>query len=1100
MGWQDGTVVDEATPAPEPVAQTGPQPAWEMGRLVRDQPTARAASGPLEALQAGYQASATGLAIRGRLPDVILAPQHAKWYEKALATVGQTGAEVLEMFAGGVAGSVAGTAVGGPVGAVLGTGAGAFAVPAAIRSALIEAYKSGTVDSSGGFLNAAKIVLAETAKEAGIGALTFGAGGLAARLAGKAIAPAIGESLSVPAARAAIGTAQTVAEAGTMVVAPAALEGRLPEWDDLLNAGIVIAGMKGAAHLAAPIAARIGDVYAKTGIRPEQVVADARANPAIADELATVPKEGEQAELPLAYQPQAEADMLANALPVAPKIAEIIANPRGTITDGKEPNHINYTYSEAPEDVQALRAKIAETMKDEIETARGKESWDATQSKAEGVITNRLAGMSDDQRAEMSSMAFSDLAAQSMAVEAMAQRAAYDARAAATRITEFGAQATQADHAALVAAIEQSALLHAIDQGNGAEIARALNSRKAATQRGELAESMSDVLQKYSDDPQVLARLVLGLHTTAEVTKFAEHASRATTWEKVVEGWKAGILSGPLTHMANIIGNFTFMAMRPAVDLTAAAIGKLSGMDERVSAVEPFARIFGNIKGAQEAVQSMVAQLGTAYEEGGLRGLAKEIAVGSDTGPQKGEQFRKAIGGIKGDIIRLPFRFLSLADDLFKTLNERGEAYALATRQAIGDGLNLQTREFRERVADLVQNDDEIAKASADAALRFTFNTPLGEKGEAVQNLIRKAHLELFVPFIRTPGNILKELVRLTPLAPVIGEWRAAIEGGGAERAKALAELTMGSAVMSAVVAYAMDGKITGQGPSDPGKRRIWLAAGNQPYSWKHGDTFYNYQRLQPIGTLIGIAADVSEIWDHTTEEESNKVPQMIAIAFANAVTNQTFLQGITTIVNAMSDPRRFVPKMAQQYAGSVVPAIIAQPVQMNDPLVREVNSMLDAIRARLPGREDMMPRRDPFGEPIETRERAGGITPISESEMSDDPVRTEAARLGVSVGDAPKQIHIGRGTGKIGQVDITPEQRNNFTDVSGHIAHDILQPIVTSATWAALPALTQRRVYQRAFTIAHKRAAMEVFPVGEREALVGQITEKMETALRPSE
>jgi hypothetical protein len=62
-----------------------------------------------------------------------------------------------------------------------------------------------------------------------------------------------------------------------------------------------------------------------------------------------------------------------------------------------------------------------------------------------------------------------------------------------------------------------------------------------------------------------------------------------------------------------------------------------------------------------------------------------------------------------------------------------------------------------------------------------------------------------------------------------------------------------------------------------PGKRRVQAAASWQPYSVKIGDTYYNYQRLQPVGTLIGMAADVAEVWDHMTEEESDKVPKMLA-------------------------------------------------------------------------------------------------------------------------------------------------------------------------------------------------------------------------------
>lgn len=1178
--------------APFLTAQDAPGAALLPDAPFASPVAARAAHGPLEALQAGYQGSATGLALRGRLPDVVLDSQHSKWYEKALATIGQMGAEAPEMVVGGVLGAMGGTATAGPVGGLLGGGAGSFAIPAAIRQSLIEAYKSGTVDSSGGFLNSARIVLAQSAKEGAIGALTFGVGGMVARGIGKAIAPAIGESMGVSMATKIISGAQTAAELGTMVVAPAALDGHLPEPEDFLNAAIVIGAAKGAMHVAGPaaqsIAEKLGTIYAKTGVRPEQVVADAARDPKIAEELGdgvrvyrgtagrghdfTDPERtggifftkdrayaeemaaraarkyggeprvdefvigmknpaprgmsierakelghdgaifGETSgkseyivfdqgqvrspgDIPSAYKPMAAEEVVRNAMPDPVKVQQVVSNLSGTITAGKEPNHINYRYIESPQDIQALHARISEVFTSEIEAARGSsKGWDASAAEARQALAASL-GVKPDalQRGNLS------LDAEIMAKNAMMQRAAFDVAEAARVVREAGDAVTEPQARAMQAAVETLSAIQANFLGNAAELGRALNAMKAAKQTNVLSKDLALLRERFGDDPKLIAKMIGELGTVEKIGRFAREA---TTFEKFVEAWKAGILSGPVTHIANVIGNTTFMAMRPVIDLTASVIGKVTGAEERVVATEPMARVFGNLQGAKDALMLAGSAMRLAYEEGGIKGLAKEIAVGSGAeGPQKVEQFRKAIGGVKGDVIRLPFRALSLADEFFKNMNERGEAYALATRQAVKEGFNIQTREFRERVADLVQNDVGIGIESKAAALRFTFNAPLGEKGQAVQNLVRQAHLEVFVPFIRTPGNILKELVRMTPGAPLVKEWREAWKAGGVERAKAVAEFAMGSAVMGVVASYVFDGSLTGQGSPDPGKRRVATAAGWQPYSVKIGDTYYSYQRLQPVGTLMGLAADMAEVWDHLTEEESDKVPKMISIAFANAVTNQTFLQGITNIVNAMSDPKRFGPKMAQNMAASTVPAIIGQPTTMSDPYVREINSILDAVRSRIPGqREQLLPKRDVFGQPVQTKVRLGGLSPVTETTASEDKVRTEASRLGVSVADAPKKVHLGRGTGKLGDVEISPEQRNLFGEVSGKFAAQIMGPIVSAPTWDALPDLVKKRLYQRVFTAARKQAAAQVFTGAERDALIGQITERVQEELRPGE
>ena len=230
MGWQDNPLVEEAPSAAVPAWARNPLEGAVGGTAA---PVARAASGLLEALQAGYQGSGTGLLLRGKLPDIVLDAKESKWYEKALASIGQMGAELPQMIAGAVLGGGAGTAVGGPVGTLLGGGAGSFAVPAAIRQSLIEAYKSGTVDSSGGFLNSVGIVLKTTAKEGLVGAATMGAGGVVGKVVGGVAGPLV------------TGAAKTAAEVSTMVVAPAALDGHLPEWSDFVNAAIVVGFAKG---------------------------------------------------------------------------------------------------------------------------------------------------------------------------------------------------------------------------------------------------------------------------------------------------------------------------------------------------------------------------------------------------------------------------------------------------------------------------------------------------------------------------------------------------------------------------------------------------------------------------------------------------------------------------------------------------------------------------------------------------------------------------------------------------------------------------------------------------------------------------------------
>ena len=118
MGWQDDPIAVPSAPAPQP---------WEQDAVVFS-PQKKVASGVFEAAQAGYQGSATGLAVRGKLPDIQLDPTNSKWYERLAAGATQLASEFPMMVAGGVGGGAVGTATAGPVGTVLGGGAGAYAV------------------------------------------------------------------------------------------------------------------------------------------------------------------------------------------------------------------------------------------------------------------------------------------------------------------------------------------------------------------------------------------------------------------------------------------------------------------------------------------------------------------------------------------------------------------------------------------------------------------------------------------------------------------------------------------------------------------------------------------------------------------------------------------------------------------------------------------------------------------------------------------------------------------------------------------------------------------------------------------------------------
>lgn len=1032
------------------------------------------------ALEAGFESSVAGLALRGKLPDVQLDPD-APWYARMGANVSQVAGDLPAMAAGAILGGAAGAETG--PGAAITAAGGAMALSAGMRATLMDAYASGdlSIRNWGDFWNRSSAIMWDTAKGWLTGAATGAAGAGAT-----AVLP-----LAAPAAvRVA---APTAAELAAMVTVGNALEGHVPAAQDFVDAAIVLGGLKAAGSIA-PV---LRNIYARTGKSPAEVIADARTEPSIAKDLGAdggVPPAPDS--VPKAYDPLAAAERMRQIVP-GDEAAEVARSPFADVPQAAGepalPTHVNYGYIGSTDDAAMALSRLSSIYEDRIQAQRrGSVSWDATSADAARLLADTL-GQSDATLLMPREPGTAAGAAEILARKQLTIGAAEDM---ATRAREYLAkqeagQASADDQLQFLASIERAGIIQSEFLGARAEAGRALNILKSTARDAERAQQVQDVIRLYGGNPEQLARQIAELDTAAGALKFARDAVQASTYEKVIEAWKSGLLSGPVTHMANIIGNTTFMAMRVPIDLVAAGFGKLHGGD-RVAAAEPMARLAGILQGSVDGLRVGYHVLRTG-----------ERAAG------KSEQYRAAIGTAEdssraarmaGQVVRVPYRLLSAADEIFQTMNSRAEAHTLAVREAVAEGLSPATREFRERVVSLVQNPTpEMSKAIDAAAERFTFNTPLGDFGQKLQGVVKRGHLEFIMPFVRTPTNIAKELARMTPFAPALKEWRDDFKAGGARRDKAYAELSVGTAILSTTFMFALDGRISGAGEPDAGKRRIQRAAGWQPYSVKIGDTWYSYQRIQPLGTLMGLAADAAEVWDHMTEEEHDLVPKMLAVAFANAVTNQTFLQGVTNVVNAVSDPNRSLPSLANGFARSWVPNLIGQTTEMHDPLARQVDGMLDSIKSRIPGlREQLLPKRDVFGEPIASTERIAGIMPVTTSTESSDKVRTEAARLNVSAGDAPTKTHVGRGTGKLGSVDLTPQQRDVFSDTAGHMAHQVLTQIVNSPAWDNLPDLVQRRIYSKVFLQARRAGAAAALPPEQRGAIVQEIVQKLETELTP--
>lgn len=239
----------------------------------------------LEAIEAGWGMSVTGLLTNGKVPDQVL-PEDASTFYRIASQVGTLAGDIPAMIAGSAAGAPLGAAagsavpvVGTAVGGVVGAGAGAFALPEAIRESLMQGYEKGEIKDFNDFWERASAVFIQTAKGAIIGGATAGIGGQAAKLVGPLASPLVKTA------------AQTGSEIATMVTVGKGLEGQVPKPQDFVEAGILVGGL----HASMAGAAKLRGIYSKTGIPPQQVSQDVLTTPTIKQDMNAVNREVPQA-------------------------------------------------------------------------------------------------------------------------------------------------------------------------------------------------------------------------------------------------------------------------------------------------------------------------------------------------------------------------------------------------------------------------------------------------------------------------------------------------------------------------------------------------------------------------------------------------------------------------------------------------------------------------------------------------------------------------------------------------------------------------------------------------------------------------------------
>lgn len=417
-----------------------------------------------------------------------------------------------------------------------------------------------------------------------------------------------------------------------------------------------------------------------------------------------------------------------------------------------------------------------------------------------------------------------------------------------------------------------------------------------------------------------------------------------------------------------------------------------------------------------------------------------------------------------GQVLRAPSRVIASIHTFFKAMNYSIEKHAEIYRQtyAEGDAKGWNEQQRLARMADLTNNTPEdIVSRAAPIAGEMTLMQPASDimrKIQAITNhpfnvpLLGETPLLKFVdPFVQIAASVIDQtFVKRTPLGFLAPQLRADLMGasGAAAQDMAQARMIVGSVMALGFGALAAKGYVTGSGPMDRNQAAMWRLAGNQAHSVRIGDTWYQMNRLGPLGMLLGTAADLYDVAHAASKFEMLEAANLMGHAVYQNVLDESFMRGPSDLIQAIDDPGRYGERYIQNFASSFVPMSVglAQLDRASDPYSRQARTVVDAIRQKVPGlSESLLPKRDIWGEPIPNRGAllAAGVTAIYESRMSQDPVNMSLAELGIGVAPVDHRI---------ANIKLTDQQYDDYARLAGRMLKQRLDLYARSPDWRQWP------------------------------------------------
>lgn len=541
-------------------------------------------------------------------------------------------------------------------------------------------------------------------------------------------------------------------------------------------------------------------------------------------------------------------------------------------------------------------------------------------------------------------------------------------------------------------------------KGVQTETARALSQyRMTAKTPMEAQVNLAEMIQKSggADTNEALVDAYLNVLENGgpdAAATFARNAEQVNGMDMLYEAWINSLLGSPSTHAVNMLGNTLTINQAVIERYAAASYGAIERGVQKAIGKEAaggitFREANAYAQGQVMSVNDSMMAFAKALKEGegaDLWGkidyhtdaittqninelpLAKTITsklMKGDELIQSNSQLAHMIDFMGEYYYRLPGRFLMAEDEFFKTMNYRAELHALAAREAADAGLDksAQLSRINDIMADPQLNAPELHRQALDFAREQTFTTPPGEVAQRLSGFLNNAKIGNFpagrvvVPFFNVINNITKYVGGRVPglglINPNSKTYKDFFSKDPAKRQLVMGKWATGSSLLGFGAWSSMNGVCTGR-ISDNNKMvsQIEQGQGKKRYACHlpGTDKMMNYNRLEPAGMLMAIAADTSTALAYVDDEEER---QNLVLAATAAVVpymeDKSFFEGMSRFFEAFNpqygDDGARSEALGRYFSDlmATAPGAVLGPMAPGTPLSRNAKTNLFMDRAK---------------------------------------------------------------------------------------------------------------------------------------------------------